>query len=381
MVAWRRTIYRDEGQTSIEERSVDDRTLWRPRPTPLRPLRRSALQLAPAPWAVTHDGRAGVSTPGTLARLWSVAVCEGEVPMTFLHASRTQRPVAASVALVVAILLIASCGDGTGATTTTGAATAAPTTTVQPPTTAAPTTTSFVTTTSTTRAPANEPPSITVAGWTTIYSQDGDLHIEGWLDRPAEVMVGDVRAETHPDVYADATTFAADLELDAGEHAIEVTAVDDAGLENSIFLSVLVDPELEVELGYLEEVDFVARTLLVNDVQFLSGDEAKQAAVEDGIIAEGEDLPNDFYIRDQNLQPRTLTLGDPGVIVLLACFPHPGPCVTRQAVAVDMWSELLDDPEVAPGKLGWHWYGYAELPYWFTIQDGIVVQIHEQYLP
>lgn len=37
-------------------------------------------------------------------------------------------------------------------------------------------------------------------------------------------------------------------------------------------------------------------TLGVDLAEMLSGEEARAAAVEDGLIAEGEDLPNDFYI-------------------------------------------------------------------------------------
>lgn len=37
-------------------------------------------------------------------------------------------------------------------------------------------------------------------------------------------------------------------------------------------------------------------TLGIDLAEMLTGEEAKQAAIEDGVIAEGEDLPNDFYI-------------------------------------------------------------------------------------
>jgi len=37
-------------------------------------------------------------------------------------------------------------------------------------------------------------------------------------------------------------------------------------------------------------------TLGVDLAEMLSGEEARAAAVDDGVIAEGEDLPNDFYI-------------------------------------------------------------------------------------
>ena len=52
-----------------------------------------------------------------------------------------------------------------------------------------------------------------------------------------------------------------------------------------------------------------------------------------------------------------------------------------EAVDLDTWIGLRADPESAPDRLGWHWYGYNTAPYWLTVQDGSIVQIGEQYLP
>lgn len=290
---------------------------------------------------------------------------------------------AVTVALLTAMLMMASCGDDGGetATTSTSTTTTSTTSTSTTTTAATATTSAEVTATSTAAAPDPEPPVINLAGWTTVLSQDGEILVEGWIDRPGRVTVGDVVAQTVDDAYSGLTTFTALLNLEVGEHAIEIIAVDGQGAENLIFLSVLVDPDLELAFGYLDTVDLINRTLAVDTAEFLTGEEANEAAVEDGVIAEGEEMPNDFYIRNQDPKLENLTLGDPGVIVLQACFPSPGPCVTRQAVGIDQWSELLDNPDTATELLGWHWYGSALLPYWFTIQDGFVVQIQEQYLP
>lgn len=302
---------------------------------------------------------------------------------------RRRRRHVVGAALAIAISLVAAgCGDDGGdeaaATTTiapavTGATTQAPPTT-SPPTTALPPTTPGTTQAPTT-TPAGEPPVIETAGWSTRYSQDGQLHVEGWLDRPAQVTVGGTPAETYDDPYSGLTTFAANLVLGVGEHGIPIVAVDDAGLERTVYLSVLVDPNLERELGYVEDLDLIDRTLVIDDVEFLTGDEARQAAVEDGEIVEGEDLPNGFYLRNQSPEPQTLTVGDPNVVVLQACYPDPGPCVVQQAVKIDTWVAMLDDPESADDDLEWSWYGSGALPYWFTLQDGYVVAIEEQYLP
>ncbi|MGD2043867.1 MAG: hypothetical protein PVJ28_09485, partial [Acidimicrobiia bacterium] len=76
-----------------------------------------------------------------------------------------------------------------------------------------------------------------------------------------------------------------------------------------------------------------------------------------------------------------LTLGDLEAVTLQACFLDAGPCVVAQAVDVETWVELMSSPELAEERHGWAWYGGAALPYWITLQDGIVVQISEQYLP
>ena len=42
----------------------------------------------------------------------------------------------------------------------------------------------------------------------------------------------------------------------------------------------------------------------------LTGQEAVDAAVEAGYIAPGEDLPNDYFIRNENPQKREFTVAD-----------------------------------------------------------------------
>ena len=292
-----------------------------------------------------------------------------------------------AVAMVLGILLTAACGDESG-----GGQTSSPSTTLSTSTTATPTTPSTTTTpptttagspstTTTTVPPALEPPVINLAGYTTVYSQDGQVRVRGWLDRPAEVTVGGEVVDVLHDQYGGISTFDTVLVLEPGEHGIPVTAPDSSGLHDEIVLSVLVDPGLEVQLALIEEVDMVQRTLVADYVEFLTGDEATIAAREDGMIGENEETPGGFYLRNRNSQLRTLTLGDPGVVTVQACFPEPGPCAAEHAIPIDTWVELTEEPDMAEKQLGWFWYGANLSPYWLTTQDGIVVQIVEQYLP
>jgi hypothetical protein len=116
-------------------------------------------------------------------------------------------------------------------------------------------------------------------------------------------------------------------------------------------------------------------------VEFLTGDEATIAAREDGVIGEGEETPGGFYLRNRNPRLRTLTLGDPGVVTVHACFLEEGPCPVEQAVDIDTWFELFAKPDMAEEQLGWFWAGAGVAPYWLTLQDGVIVQIVEQYIP
>lgn len=279
------------------------------------------------------------------------------------------------LAALVLALVVGGC-TGTSAVTTTRAT--APETTVASPTSAttSPVTSTTLPATSTTL----EPPVIHLAGYTTVYSRDGNVRVSGWLDRPADVTVGGMPAEVR-DEPSGLATFETVLELETGPHAITVAATDAQGLTNEIAVSVLVDPNLEVQIAFVQDIDLMERTVVADYVEFLSGDEATAAAREDGVIGEDEETPGGFYLRNRNPRLRTLALGDLEAVTLQACFPEDGPCVVEQSVDVDIWVELISTPELAEERYGWAWYGDASLPYWITLQDGIVVQISEQYLP
>jgi len=269
------------------------------------------------------------------------------------------------------LLVIGSCA-GTDDTQTRITTSTTPTSTQQPPSTGEPSTT-------TTRS--GEPPVIRLSGASTVYSLDGSIVVQGWVDRPAKVTVGNTDAAVHDDPVSGVSNFEAELALEPGCYPITITATDSAGTQNTVVLTVIVDPALDLRSAYLQDVDLIERTLVVDEVEFLTGNEATSAALEDGFISAEEGLPDGFYIRNQGPEVRTLTLGDPGVVTLQACFPDPGPCVAEQAVDLDTWAELLAAPESAADRLGWNWYGDGQLPYWFTLQDGVVVEIQEQYLP
>ncbi len=59
-------------------------------------------------------------------------------------------------------------------------------------------------------------------------------------------------------------------------------------------------------------------TLGVDLATMLSGEAARKAAVEDGVIAEGEDLPNDFYIDNDEKAYELLQVSDTSEISVIS---------------------------------------------------------------
>jgi len=100
--------------------------------------------------------------------------------------------------------------------------------------------------------------------------------------------------------------------------------------------------------------------IVVDVIQFLTGEAAKQASVADG---NGDDVPNDYYIRNVNPRLRTLALAaDANVTVLDAVDP-------ARSVRADVpaLANLVSHSPVTP--------------YWLTVSGGRVVKVEQQYLP
>ena len=105
--------------------------------------------------------------------------------------------------------------------------------------------------------------------------------------------------------------------------------------------------------------------------EWYSGEAATRAAIEDGAIEPGEQLPNDYYIRNNNPMLRTMAV------------------VAGAKVLVIDWSNCCDTFAGDLGQLadgiasGRHNEGNyrASSPYWLRVQGGEIVKIQEQYLP
>ncbi len=278
--------------------------------------------------------------------------------------------------MLVLVALLGACANAGGVTTTVERAEPPSPSTTTPstlPATTAPGTTLSATTTTL------QTPRIHLYGLEKLYSTDGVVLLEGTAVGATFVSANGNTAQTWS--AGEQTGFSVELVLDPGEHEIEILATSESGAEAAQLVLVVVDPGLELRIGYLTEVDAENGTIVADYVEWLTGEEALAAAREDGAIGQDEDLPGDFYIRNRNPELRTLDLSDDPVIVLQACYPDDGPCLVRQAVDTATFDGLFADPENGYELVGWWWYGTGHLPYWLTLDNGTVVQISEQYLP
>ncbi|MBT8208074.1 MAG: GerMN domain-containing protein, partial [Acidimicrobiia bacterium] len=138
---------------------------------------------------------------------------------------------------------------------------------------------------------------------------------------------------------------------------------------------VLIDGDHQ--FGFVTGGDFRAdepadSTFQVDYAEWFTGEAATAAAIEDGEIAEGETVPNDFYIRNQNPLIRELKVAD-GVSVWLLDGQ-----LALQEYPLDWLIQLHVDNDVASN------YGAINpgTPYWFVLDaNGDIIQMVQQYTP
>jgi hypothetical protein len=125
-------------------------------------------------------------------------------------------------------------------------------------------------------------------------------------------------------------------------------------------------------MGYIDKVWVKAgvRYLSIDYAEMLSGDAAKQAAIEDGLIKPGEDLDNDYYIRNQNPKKREFTVAADVTIATQTReggFDQPA-----------TWEEFLSFWGPNPAQDANH---LKDMPWWIIRDGNEVIDISEQYIP
>jgi hypothetical protein len=123
--------------------------------------------------------------------------------------------------------------------------------------------------------------------------------------------------------------------------------------------------------AWLTALDGRARTLTIDVVQWLTGDAADAAFHREHPEAPDEGVPNGYYIVNQNPRLRTLPVA-PGARVSVVWGEHG--TEPRTISFAEFPGYLAGDVDPHDGKL---WYD----PFWFTIHNGLIVQVAEQYVP
>ena len=134
-------------------------------------------------------------------------------------------------------------------------------------------------------------------------------------------------------------------------------------------------PSAAEQFGYIRSVSTAgpAATLAFDEAQFLTGDAAQKAAEEDGVVAPGETIPNDYYIRNRDQTTQTLRIANDARITAKRCplCRHGRDGQLEPFLASFMKGrQTFADPYRGKYSL-----------YWLTIKDGEVAAIDEQYVP
>jgi hypothetical protein len=103
----------------------------------------------------------------------------------------------------------------------------------------------------------------------------------------------------------------------------------------------------------------------------LTGPEAVEAAIDAGYIQPGEDLPNDYFIRNVNAQKREFTVADAVTITTSTFLGAPPGTAVSWETFTSFWTEFTPEG-------GEH---LSEMPWWIERSGQEVVSISEQYLP
>lgn len=130
----------------------------------------------------------------------------------------------------------------------------------------------------------------------------------------------------------------------------------------------VVDEDRGLYTAWVATIDVEARTLEVDIMQFLLGEDAT-AAWQEKYPDDPGGPPNDYFIRNESEQLRTFPVADDVSVRVLA----------ESANLTDTDFEALPDafairPSVDPGRLSFN-------PFWIAVNGGQITGICEQFIP
>lgn len=290
--------------------------------------------------------------------------------------------------VAVLALLGGACAPGSTSTTPASIPTPSTSTTTPPSTTAPPSSTTL----------AVDHPELVVDPLVLVTAGEvSTMALSGLVTAGSKVQVLVTRKDGTLASQDDATVeengdsnayFQTEVTLASGVNTVAVTATGPQGGTAVVTIEARHEPEATNEFSFLTDVS--EATVVADYAQWLTGEEAYQAAYEDGVIESIEEgVPNDYYIRNQNRRLRTLNLADDVRIWLNTAATGP---VTSIEVSLAQWLGLFNnglpwDPETdeTPPSDGPHFdyfgAGWVQAPYWLTILNGEVIAIVHQYTP
>ena len=131
-------------------------------------------------------------------------------------------------------------------------------------------------------------------------------------------------------------------------------------------------PQVE-QFAFVRAID--GSEIRYDPARMLTGEEAVEAAQADGNLAEGETLPNDFYISNPDPDESVAAL-DPNGSYILIGFDANGALADRQLSLDEMVAALNGtDPEAFYGIIP------GAVPIILTLEGDMVVGARQQYLP
>lgn len=132
-------------------------------------------------------------------------------------------------------------------------------------------------------------------------------------------------------------------------------------------------PEIE-QFAFVRGID--QSEIRFDPATMLTGEEAVEAAQADGVLAEGEDLPNDFYISNPDREETVATLDPDGAYYLIGFSSYGGALVNRQLTLEELVAVLNGENAEA-------FYGIipGDVPMILTLDGNTAVAAHQQYLP
>jgi hypothetical protein len=151
-------------------------------------------------------------------------------------------------------------------------------------------------------------------------------------------------------------------------------------LEAMLEASALPGGDLETGLSLPEGFNFawilsMEEALVVDPARVLSGEEAQLQAVADGVIAEGEDLPNDYYIHNPTEEAIGVRMAEEVKWTVIA--PGADGALAARDTDRDTIAAIL-----AGGDTG-DTYGLAPefMPFDLLVIGGEVVEVNQRYFP